>query len=103
MTAYVIAEVKVSNPARYQAYQALSPGAVAAAGGRFIVRGGAVELLEGTWQPGRVVVLAFETTAAAKAFYDSALYLKAREARAGATELFNMICVEGVPLEGKQG
>ncbi len=52
--------------------------------------------------PGRVVVVEFETMAAAKAFYDSALYRQAREARAGATELFDMICVEGVPMEGKQ-
>jgi uncharacterized protein (DUF1330 family) len=81
----------------------LSPGAIAAAGGRFIVRGGEVDVLEGNWRPGRVVVVEFETMAAAKAFYDSALYRKAREARAGATEVFNMICVEGVPLEGNQG
>ena len=103
MTAYVITEVKVSDPARYEAYRALSPGAIAAAGGRFIVRGGAVAVLEGNWHPGRIVVVEFETMAAAKAFYDSALYRQAREARAGATELFDMICVEGVPLEGKQG
>src|SRR5690606_19762602 len=103
MTAYVIAEVKVSDPQRYEGYKALSPGAVEAAGGRFVVRGGAVEVLEGRWQPGRIVVLEFASTAAAKAFYESALYLNAREARAGATELFDMICVEGVPTEGKQG
>lgn len=103
MTAYVIAEVKVSDPKRYDAYRALSPGAIEAAGGRFIVRGGDTEVLEGNWRPGRMVVVEFETMAAAKAFYDSALYRKAREARAGATELFDMICVEGVPLEGKKG
>ena len=100
MAAYVIAEVKVSDPQRYEAYKALSPGAIRAAGGRFIVRGGEVEVLEGNWTPGRIVVLEFENMAAAKAFYDSALYLEAREARAGATEVFNMICVEGVPTEG---
>jgi uncharacterized protein (DUF1330 family) len=103
MPAYVIAEVKVSDPQRYEGYRALSPGAIAAAGGRFIVRGGQVDVLEGNWRPDRVVVVEFETMAAAKAFYDSALYRKAREARAGATEVFNMICVEGVPLEGNQG
>jgi uncharacterized protein (DUF1330 family) len=103
MTAYVIAEVKVSDPQRYEGYKALSPGAVAAAGGRFLVRGGQTAVLEGGWQPGRIVMLEFEDMAAAKAFYESALYRKAREARAGATELFDMICVEGVPTEGKQG
>ena len=101
MTAYVIANVKVSDPERYKGYTALSPGAVAAAGGRFIVRGGAVEVLEGNWQPGRLVILEFETMAAARAFYDSALYRQAREARAGATESFDMVCVEGVPTPGK--
>ena len=103
MSAYVIAEVKVSDPQRYEGYKALSPGAIAAAGGRFLVRGGTTEVLEGNWQPARVVVLEFKDMAAAKAFYDSALYRKARDARAGATELFNMICVEGVPMEGRQG
>jgi uncharacterized protein (DUF1330 family) len=103
MTAYVIAEIKVSDPERYDAYRALSPGAIEAAGGRFVVRGGDVEVLEGNWRPGRIVVVEFETMAAAKAFYDSALYRKAREARTGATERFDMICVEGVPLEGTKG
>ena len=103
MTAYVIAEVKVSDPQRYEGYKALSPGAIEAAGGRFLVRGGATEVLEGKWNPGRMVVVEFASMDAAKAFYDSALYLKAREARAGATELFDMICVEGVPTHGKQG
>ncbi len=101
MTAYVIANVKVSDPERYERYKALSPGAVAAAGGRFIVRGGALEVLEGNWPSGRLVVLEFETMAAARAFYDSALYRQAREARAGATESFDMVCVEGVPAPGK--
>ena len=100
MTAYVIANIKVSDPERYKGYTALSPGAVAAAGGRFIARGGAVEVLEGNWQPGRLVILEFETMAAARAFYDSALYRQAREARAGATESFDMVCVEGVPTPG---
>lgn len=100
MTAYVIADVKVSDPERYKGYMALTPAAVSAAGGRFVVRGGATEVLEGRWQPNRMVMLEFETMAAARAFYDSALYRQARDARAGATEVFNMICVEGVPPQG---
>src|SRR5690606_1525705 len=51
MTAYVIADVKVSDPEKYKGYMALSPGAVAAAGGEFVVRGGAHEVLEGNWRP----------------------------------------------------
>jgi uncharacterized protein (DUF1330 family) len=94
--AYVIADVDVSDPARYERYKALSPAAVAAAGGEFVVRGGRHETLEGDWQPNRVVVLRFPTYEAAKAFYDSPPYRDARAARAGATRSFNMIIVEGV-------
>ena len=96
MTAYVIADVKVTDPEQYKQYQALSPGAIAAAGGEFLVRGGRSETLEGDWQPARMVVAKFATYEAAKAFYDSALYLEARARRAGATEQFNMIVVDGV-------
>ncbi|MFT4103697.1 MAG: DUF1330 domain-containing protein [Burkholderiaceae bacterium] len=96
MSAYVIVETQVTDPTRYEAYRALSPAAVEAAGGRFVVRGGRCETLEGDWHPSRVVVLEFPTYAQARAFYDSPLYAEAREARAGATRIFNMIVVEGV-------
>ncbi len=97
MAAYVIADVKVSNPEQYKQYMALSPGAIAAAGGRFIVRGGPHETLEGQWRPNRLVIIEFPDLPKAKAFYDSQLYREARDARAGATEFFNMVVVEGVP------
>jgi uncharacterized protein (DUF1330 family) len=96
MAAYVIADVKVSDPERYKQYMALSPGAIQAAGGEFLVRGGRHEVLEGQWQPTRMVVAKFPDYATAKAFYDSALYREARAKRAGATEFFNMVVVEGV-------
>ncbi len=94
--AYVIADVRVTDPEQYKGYMALTPAAVAAAGGEFIVRGGKSETLEGHWSPTRMVVIRFPDYAAARAFYDSTLYLQARQARAGATEFFNMIVVEGV-------
>ena len=93
--AYVIADVVVSDPQRYAEYAALSPGAVAAAGGAFVVRGGRHETLEGDWTPGRLVVVRFPSLEAAKAFHDSALYVAARARRAGATSRFNMVVVEG--------
>ena len=95
MTAYVIADVKVSDPERYRGYMALSPGAIAAAGGEFVVRGGKHEVLEGNWQPNRIVVVRFPSYEKAKAFYDSVLYREARAQREGATEFFNMIVVQG--------
>ncbi|MBW6495614.1 MAG: DUF1330 domain-containing protein [Burkholderiaceae bacterium] len=96
MPAYVIADVKVSDAARYEGYRALSPAAVAAAGGEFVVRGGQSAVLEGDWQPGRLVIVRFPDFAAARSFYDSTLYSQARAARAGATEKFNMVVVEGI-------
>ena len=94
--AYVIADVKVSDPNQYSRYTALTPAAVAAAGGEFVVRGGRTETLEGAWEPARMVVIGFPSIEAARAFYDSALYSEARAQRAGATSQFNMIVVEGV-------
>jgi uncharacterized protein (DUF1330 family) len=96
MAAYVIADIKISDETQYAQYRALSPGAVAAAGGEFVVRGGRHETLEGNWKPSRMVMLRFPTYDQARAFYDSELYRAARAKRAGATEYFNLIVVEGV-------
>ncbi|MBN9460738.1 MAG: DUF1330 domain-containing protein [Burkholderiales bacterium] len=96
MPAYVIADVKVTDPEKYRQYMALSPAAIEAAGGRFLVRGGAHEVFEGRWQPGRLVMVEFPDLAAARAFYDSAQYRAARAQRAGATEYFNMVVMQGV-------
>jgi uncharacterized protein (DUF1330 family) len=97
MTAYVIASVNVTNPEKYKGYQALTPAAIAKHGGRFVVRGGAMEVLEGEWPRSRVVVLEFDSMDAAKKFYNSAEYTAARAERGGAAE-FSMIVVEGVAL-----
>ena len=95
MSAYIIASIHVTDPEKYKNYMALSPGAVAAAGGKFIVRGGNLEILEGDWSRPRIVIIQWPTRDAAKAFYDSALYSAARAAREGAAE-FSMIVVDGV-------
>ena len=95
MTAYVIADVKVSDPEKYKGYMALSPDAVRAGGGEFVVRGGAHQVLEGNWHPNRLVVLKFPSYELASAFYDSAPYREARAERDGATEFFNMVVVQG--------
>ena len=96
MAAYILVDVQVSDPERYQRYMALTPAAIAAAGGEFVVRGGRHQVLEGTWQPGRIVVLRFPDYDTARAFYDSAGYRTARAEREGATERFNMVLVDGL-------
>lgn len=94
MAAYVITRVNVTDPEQYEKYKALSPAAVAESGGKFIVRGGESETLEGPEEDRRLVVLEFPDMDSAKAFYDSEKYRHARDVRAGAAE-FHMVAVEG--------
>ena len=95
MTAYIIASVNVTDPEKYKGYQALTPAAVAKHGGKFVVRGGAMEVLEGDWSRPRVVLLQFDSVDAAKKFYNSPEYVEARKVREGAAE-FSMVVVEGL-------
>ena len=74
MAAYIIAEVEVRDPETYATYRTQTPGVIARYGGRFIVRGGAAESLEGEGQPARLVVLEFPDLAAARRFYNSPEY-----------------------------
>lgn len=94
--AYLVVEAKVSDPAAYERYKGLADLAIRAYGGKFLVRGGKTEVLEGPWKsPERMVILAFESAEQAKKFYDSPEYLAARKAREAAAE-FNMLLVEGL-------
>ncbi len=95
MAAYIIADSNVTDPEVYARYRALVPAALAAHGGRFLVRGGEVAVLEGDWTPKRVVVLEFDDLDAARRFYDSAEYRAAREMREGAAQI-DLIAVAGV-------
>jgi len=95
MPAYVIVETDIHDPEQYEQYKAASPGAVAAGGGRFVVRGGELAVLEGDWQPSRLVVLEFEDLEAAKRWYASDRYQEAKKLRDGAARL-NMVAVQGL-------
>ena len=94
--AYIIVDMKITDPEQYKQYTAAAPAAVAAAGGEYLIRGGKFEALEGNWQPERVAMLRFPSYEKAKTFYDDEMYRAARAKRAGATEFFNMVLVEGV-------
>jgi uncharacterized protein (DUF1330 family) len=95
MPAYVIVETDIHDPEQYERYKAASPAAVADGGGRFVVRGGELAVLEGDWQPTRLVVLEFEDLEAAKRWYESPAYEEAKKLRAGAANL-RMVAVQGV-------
>lgn len=95
MTAYVIVETDVTDQEQYRQYMAASPAAIAAGGGRFLVRGGELAVLEGDWGPSRLVVLEFEDLEAAKRWYDSKAYQEAKKLREGAAT-FRAVAVQGV-------
>ena len=95
MPAYLIVETDITDPEQYEQYKAASPGAIAAHGGRFVVRGGETAVLEGDWNPKRLVVVEFDDLEAAKRFYDSPEYRAAMKLREGAASL-NMVAVEGI-------
>jgi uncharacterized protein (DUF1330 family) len=94
MPAYIIADVEVTDPAQYEEYKKLSTATMQAHRAEVLVRGGRAEPLEGR-EPRRVIVLKFPSLQAARAFYDSPEYARARAARANAA-IMNMFIVEGL-------
>lgn len=94
MPAYIIAQVNVTNPEKYQEYAKLAGPANVKYGGRFVVRGGAKTVLEGDIPFQRIVVTEFKDVESAKRFYNSVEYQAARQKRLGAAD-FNMVIVEG--------
>ena len=95
MPAYVIAHIDVKDPVRYEDYKKMSPVSIQKYGGRFIARGGKTEVLEGTWQPKRLVLLEFPSVERAREWWASDDYRPARDLRQ-ATSTGDMIVVEGV-------
>ena len=95
MPAYIIVDVEITEKEGYEEYRSQVPATIAAYGGRFLVRGGALEVLEGTWSPKRCVILEFPSLEQAKAWYHSPEYkpLLALRERSAKT---NLILVEGV-------
>jgi uncharacterized protein (DUF1330 family) len=95
MPAYILVQIEVTDPERYAIYKDMAGPTLANYGGRYIVRGGAVEQLEGEWKPGRLEVVEFPSVERAKAWLEGPEY---REARALRHETANskMIVVEGV-------
>ena len=95
MPAYIIADVTVTNEEQMVEYRRWSSKAMQEFGAEPVVRGGAMDVLEGNWSPQRVVVLRFRDRAHARAYYESVTYTHARSLRAGAGTI-NMIVVDGV-------
>lgn len=95
MAAYLYADVEVTDPAAYETYRQQVPALIAAHGGRYLVRGGATEVLEGDRVPRRQVILEFPDMAQLKAFYTSPAYKTLIAIRQGASH-GSLLAVEGV-------
>jgi len=79
--AYVIAEIEITNPEGYKEYTAMVPATIAQYGGRFLVRGGKTQVLEGDWQDRRRVIIEFPSMDAARKWWDSPEYMKPKALR----------------------
>lgn len=94
MPAYVIVQVDVKDPVRYDDYKRMVPASLEKFGGRFLVRGGKTHTMEGNWAPQRFVVVEFPSVDQAKAWWASPEYAEAKALRQ-ATADSQMIIAEG--------
>jgi uncharacterized protein (DUF1330 family) len=95
MAAYIIADIRVTDPVSYDHYRPLAAASIARFGGRFVVRGGAVDLLEGEPEPERIVVIEFPDADTARRWYRSEEYQAALKVRQAASR-GRVLLVEGV-------
>ncbi|HSP74045.1 MAG TPA: DUF1330 domain-containing protein [Gaiellaceae bacterium] len=95
MPGYVIADVDVQDAEAYEDYKQLVPATLEPYGGRFVVRGGEVERLEGTWEPHRIVLLEFPSPEHARRWYESEQYAAAKALRQRAS-VGSLLLVRGV-------
>ncbi len=95
MAAYLVVNVNVEDPVRYQQYKISVEASLAAYGGRYLVRGGRVDALEGAWVPGRLVIVEFDSMEQAKAWWSSPEYAEPKALRQAIART-DMVVVEGV-------
>ena len=95
MPAYFVVDIEVTDPAAFEEYRKGVPATIAQYGGRYVVRGGKIETLEGSWQPKRMVVLEFPSVEAARRWYHSPEYKPLLALRMKASK-GSLVLVEGV-------
>ncbi len=95
MPAYVIVDISVRDTGPYESYKSLAPASIAAFGGRYLARGGATEVLEGSWRPNRLVILEFDSIDRARAWCASTEYAAAKALRMSCADT-NMVVIQGI-------
>ena len=101
MPAYVIVQIEIHDPETYAEYAKAAPPSIAKYDGRYVLRGGKVKTLEGTWFPGRFVILEFPSAERAQEWWDSPEYAapKAMRQRSAHSE---MILVDGPSFDPRE-
>ena len=94
MAAYIVVQIEVHDPETYERYRALAPASIAAYDGRYLVRGGETGVLEGSWNPRRLVVLEFPSVERARQWWASPEYAEAKALRQTSAET-DMLVVDG--------
>jgi uncharacterized protein (DUF1330 family) len=95
VAAYVIADIDVHNPEKFEEYRKQASATAAEFGGKYLVRGGKLEVLEGQWNPTRFVIIEFPSVENAKAWWDSQAYAGPKAIRQASAKS-NFIVVEGM-------
>jgi uncharacterized protein (DUF1330 family) len=95
MSAYIIAQVTITDPQGFEEYRNMVPPTIAKYGGKFVVRGGKVDTLEGKWDNRRLVIIEFDNAERAKQWWASEDYREAKQLRQRTAET-DLIVVEGV-------
>ena len=94
MSAYMIVDIEIHDSAAYDEYRKVVGATLTRYGGKFVVRGGKIDVFEGNWNPKRIVILEFESAARAREWYDSEEYRVPKQVRMKASK-GNIIVVEG--------
>jgi len=95
MPGYVIGNINVTDPDAFEEYRGMVPATIVAYGGKYLVRGGVADVVEGDWTPNRLVVLEFESVERAREWYNSPEYTPAKAVRLKAST-GDLLFVEGV-------
>ena len=95
MPAYLITEIEVTDPKGYEEYRSRVGKSLEAYGAKFLVRGGEIDVLEGDWQPKRIVMCVFDSMDKARQWYDSDAYRELKKVREN-TASMNMVAVAGI-------
>ena len=96
MAAYVIANVHVTDPERYEEYKLQAQATIAAYGGRYLARGGTHKVMEGEWSPARLVILEFDSYDRAMEWYESEEYAAPKDLRKSIS-ISSIVILDGVP------